>query len=185
VIDCFLNVVERNIFLSREINLRYSDHIDYLVSSLVYLGSHSYYWARSPSNLAKELSLDAARLQEVFDGFPGLYRRSVRLSETGERYYAVQARYAQREGGDTADPDQISYIAPLSSERLQLVINFVTQSAEAERAGRRAWITNSISMFAAIIAAGSAVTVAVIKDPHNAAQATSCAKLQTAPHVQR
>lgn len=166
-----------------EINLRYSDHIDYLVSSLVYLGSHSYYWARSPSNLARELSLDPSRLQMVFDGFPGLYRRSERLSEIGEHYYAVQARYAQREGGDTEDPDRISYIKPLSPERLQLIINFVTQSAEAERASRRAWVTNSISMSAAIIAAVAAVAVAVLKDPPIASMA--CAKAQAIPRIQR
>lgn len=166
--------------------MRYSDHIDYLVSSLVYLGTHSYYWARSPSNLAKELSLDPAHLQMVFDGFPGLYRRSVRLSETGEHYYAVQARYAQRDGVDTSDPDQISYIAPLSSERLELIINFVTQSADAEHASRRAWVTNSISMTAAIIAAVSALAVAVLKEPPNSGtQATACTKSQAVPHIQR
>ncbi|HEX9147334.1 MAG TPA: hypothetical protein VGA09_23915, partial [Candidatus Binatia bacterium] len=143
--------------------VRYTDHIDYLVSSLVYLSSHSYYWARSPTHLGKELSLDPDRLRLIFDAFPGLYRRSIRKSEKDEYYYAVQARYAQREGGDTDDPDEISYIAPLSPERLKLVIDFVSQMAEAERASRRAWVTNSISMSAAIIAAVAAVTVAVLK----------------------
>ena len=143
--------------------MRYSDHIDYLVSSLVYLSSHSYYWARSPTNMATELSLDAERLRKVFDGFPGLYRRSVRTSSSGEHYYAVQARYAQREGGDIGDPEQISYIAPLPTERLKLIIDFVVHSAEAERASRRAWVVNTVSMTAAIVAATAAVTVALLK----------------------
>jgi hypothetical protein len=113
--------------------------------------------------MASELSLDAERLRKVFDGFPGLYRRSIRTSKSGEHYYAIQARYAQREGADTEDPEEISYIAPLSPERLKLLIDFVVQSAEAERASRRAWVTNTISMCAAIIAAIAAITVAVLK----------------------
>jgi hypothetical protein len=143
--------------------MRYTDHIDYLVSTIVYLSTHGFYWARSPSNMATELSLDKHRLSKVFDGFPGLYRRSVRRSSAGEHYYAVQARYAQREGGDTEDPEEISYIAPLPVERLKLLIDFVTQSAEAERTNRRAWITNTISMSAAIVAAIAAVAVALMK----------------------
>lgn len=144
--------------------MRYSEQIDYLVSSVVYLGTHSYYWARSPSNMAKELSLDETRLRNVFESFPGLYRKSKRTSSSGEHYYALQARYAQRESADTSDPEEVSYIEPLSTERLRLIIEFVQQSAEAERSGRRAWIANTISVVAAVIAAGAAVFVVVIKN---------------------
>ena len=74
-----------------------------------------------------------------------------------------RARYAQREGADTGDPEEISYIVPLPVERLKLLIDFVTQSAAAERIIRRAWITNTISMSAAIIAAIAAIAVALTK----------------------
>ena len=142
--------------------MRYSDNIDYLISSLIYLSTHTYYWARSPSNMARELSLDEERLRGVFNGFPGLFRRSQRKTENGEHFYAVQARYAQREGGGTSDPDQVSYIEPLSNERLKLLIDFVLQSAEEERAGKRATVSNSISVAAAIVAAIAAIIASII-----------------------
>ena len=52
--------------------MRYCDHIDYLMSTIVYLGTHTFYWARSPGNMATELSLDKEHLRQVFEGFPGL-----------------------------------------------------------------------------------------------------------------
>jgi len=143
--------------------MRYSDQIDYIVSSVIYLGTHPHYWARSPSSMAKELSLNEARLQRVFENFPRLYRESKRKSPTGEHYYALQARYVQREGGDTADPEEVSFIDPLTTERLKLIIDFIQRAAEAERSGRRSWITNSISVAAAIIAAAAAIFVSFIK----------------------
>jgi hypothetical protein len=113
--------------------VRYADEIDYLIASIFYLGTHTSYWARSPRALATELSLNETRLQAIFEGFPGLYRRSVRVSPHGQHYYALRARYAQREGMDTADPEEIAYINPLDKDKLQLLINFVTATAEAER----------------------------------------------------
>jgi hypothetical protein len=137
--------------------MRYSDNVDYLISSIIYLGTHGYYWARTPGNMAAELSLDERRLQEVFEGFPGIYRKSVRASKNGQHYYALQARCAQKEGDDTSDPEEVSYITPLETDKLQLLINFVTHSAEQEMATRRAWLTSGVAVAAAIIAAIGAV----------------------------
>jgi hypothetical protein len=143
--------------------MRYSDNVDYLISSIIYLGPHGYYWARTPRNMASELSLDEDRLQRVFDGFPGIYRKSVRASKNGQHYYALQARYAQKEGGDTSDPEEVSYIAPLGTDKLQLLINFVVQSAEQEIATRRARLTSGVAIVAAIIAAAAAVVAALLR----------------------
>lgn len=143
--------------------MRYKDNIDYLVASIIYLGTHKFYWARSPKNLASELSVDEQKLQAVFESFPGLFRKSKRSAGNGQHYYALQARYAQREGGDTADPEEVSYIAPLDTAKLKMLTDFVLQSAEAERTSRRAGLTNAISAGAAVLAAITAVTVAVVK----------------------
>ena len=142
--------------------MRYSENIDYLISSIIYLGTHSFYWARSPSNMAQELSLSEDRLKLVFEGFPGIFRKSVRTSSGGEHFYSVQARYALREGGSTSDPEQVSYITPLSTDQLKLLIDFVQQSAEAERTGRIALISNTIAVAAAIVAAGAAIATALL-----------------------
>jgi hypothetical protein len=113
--------------------------------------------------MAVELSLDQERLRLVFDGFPAIYRRSHRRAPHGEHYYALQARYAQREGGDTRDPEEVSRIEPLDKDKLQLVLNFVAQMAEAERTSLRAWITGGVAMAAAIIAAVAALAAALLR----------------------
>jgi hypothetical protein len=113
--------------------------------------------------MASELSLDENRLRDVFTGFPGLYRKSIRTTKGGDHYFALQARYAQKEGGDTDDPEEVSYIKPLDNGKLQLLIAFVSQLADHEQTLKRALITNAISAGAAVVAAITAVTVALMK----------------------
>jgi hypothetical protein len=61
--------------------------------------------------------MDADELQKVFNSFPGLFRKSHRLAGNGQHYYALQARYAQRKGPDTADPDEPTDIKPVDAEK--------------------------------------------------------------------
>lgn len=135
----------------------YSSNIDYLVSSILYLGSHTYYWARTPSGMSSELTLDELRLQQVFDGFPGLFRKSKTRSKNGQPYYSLQARYALREGGDTSEPDKVSYIKPLETDRMELLINFVLQMAEHEKSDARNSATNWVAVIAAVVSALAAL----------------------------
>jgi hypothetical protein len=141
---------------------RYSESVDYLVAAIMYLGTHTYYWARTPKHMASELSLDEARLSSVFEGFPGLFRRSAKRASNRQYFYSLQARYAQREGEGTVDPEQVSYIEPLSPERLELVLNFVLQMAEQETRERHNRTTNYVAVGAAIVSAATAIIVAVI-----------------------
>ena len=104
--------------------MKYSNNLDYLLASIIYLGTHTYWWARSPKSMAAELQLNEQRLERAFEGFPGLFRKSVRTDkETGQHYFALQARYAQKEGGDIADPEQTAYIKPLSTDELTMLID--------------------------------------------------------------
>jgi hypothetical protein len=169
----------------KERMLKYKDNVDYLVSSIIYLGTHGFYWARSSSNLAAELSVDQDKLTRVFEGFPGLFRRSRRVGPNGQPYYALQARYAQREGGDVADPEEVSYIAPLTVDKLKMLTDFVLESAEAERTSRRANIANAFSTAAAVLAAATAILVALAKaDEHpSAAAGASCLSSRPAAPV--
>jgi|SRR5215471_1753587 len=138
--------------------MKYASNLDYLMASIVYLGTHTYWWARSPKSMASELQLNEERLQRVFDGFPGLFRKSVRTDrETGQHYYALQARYAQKEGGDTKDPEQTSYIKPLSKDTLTVLIEFVSKTAENELSQSRATRTNFVAIGASIISAMAAI----------------------------
>ena len=143
--------------------MKYSHNIDYLISSIIYLGTHSYYWARSPSTMASELSLDSGRLESVFDGFPGIFRKSKRLADNGQHYYALQARYAQRKGGDTEDPDKLTFISALDAKKLELLIGFVTKMADDERASFRGWVANGISVVAVLVSATAVIWAATLK----------------------
>ena len=143
--------------------MKYSKNVDYLVSSIIYLGTHSYYWARSPRALARELSLNEQKLEGVFTGFPGIFRRSHRVSDEGQHYFALQARYAQREGEDTRDPEQVSYIKPLDTEKMKMLLEFVHRMTEQEKAGRRGWFANIVSIVAVIVSASAVVIAATIK----------------------
>jgi hypothetical protein len=143
--------------------MKYSDNIDYLVSSIIYLATHTYYWARSPQALGRELSMDESKLQSIFDGFPGIFRRSLRLAPHGQHYYALQARYAQRKGGDTDDPEEVSYIAPLNGEKMGMLLNFILNMAEHERAAVRGWTANAVSIVAVIVSASAVILAATLK----------------------
>jgi hypothetical protein len=143
--------------------MKYADRVDYLVSSIIYLGTHTYYWARSPDALARELSMDASQLEEMFDVFPGLFRKSHRLAPNGQHYYALQARYAQREGKDTVDPEETSYIAPLDVEKIKMLLDFVIKLSQEERVHLRGWVANAISVIAVIISASAVVYAATLK----------------------
>ena len=119
--------------------MRYCDNIDYLTSSIIYVGTDEYYWARTPVALAAELSLDEGRLKTVFDGFPGLFRKSARVGSNGQHFYSLQARYSQRKGGDTRDPDQISEIRPIDTEKVKLLLDFVLTMTEHEKNDSRTY----------------------------------------------
>jgi hypothetical protein len=150
--------------------MRYKDNVDYLFASIMYLGTHSFWWARSPQAMARELQLDEARLQRVFDAFPGIYRKSYRTNpETHQHFYSLQARYAQREGGDVDDPEQESCVKPLAPDKLEVVVNFVLKMAEQEAKdddrllGRTSSLrTNIVAACAAILSAFAAIAVATI-----------------------
>lgn len=140
--------------------MKYSDNIDYLISSILYLGTHKSYWSRTPHGLAAELSLDEARLLLVFDSFPSIFRKSAKPGDHNQHYYSLQARYAQREDSDTNEPERI---APLDTEKLNLLFDFVLKMTEHERTDARARLTSWIAVGAAVVSAGAAIVVGVMK----------------------
>ncbi len=142
---------------------KYSNDIDYLMAAVLYLGSQNFFWARTPRHMASELSLGEDKLQRVFDGYPGIFRKSAKPSKNGQHFYSLQARYAQREGGDTAEPEQISHIAPLSDDRIKLLVDFVRTSASEEvESSRRLWAI-WVAACAAVVSAATAILVAILK----------------------
>ncbi len=142
-------------------SLSYSKNIDYLVSSILYLGSHTFYWARTPSSMSAELSMDESKLLAVLEGFPGLFRKSRSTASNGQPYFSLQARYALREGGDTSEPDKISCIEPLGTDRMELLIEFVLKMAEHEKTDARSFVTNWIAVGAAVLSSIAAISAVI------------------------
>jgi hypothetical protein len=155
---------------SHRIKTRYSDSIDYLVATIIYLGTNDTWWARTPKTMADELQLKEHALKMVYEDFPGLFRKSARVSqENGQSHYSLQARYARRQGPDFSEPDETTHIAPLDLDQLNLLLEFVAKQPDREltrlaqeqsnRAGLR---TNFVAAGAAIIAALAAIAGALI-----------------------
>lgn len=142
--------------------MKYAQNIDYLVSAILYLGTHSWYWARTPTNMAKELSLSPDKLRQVLESFPSVFRKSTKPSGNGEHFYSLQARYALREGEDTNEPDEVSYIKPLETGQVEMLLNFVVKMVEYEKSDTRARWSSWIAVGAAIVSAGAAIIVAVV-----------------------
>jgi hypothetical protein len=147
--------------LFRRRHALYKRHIDYLLASVVYLGTNNKFWSRSPSKLAAELSLDKAKLIAVFEAFPGLFRKSKQLFE-GEYPYSLQARYALTEGKDEEGKD---WHPPLTPEKLRLLYDFIQKSADEERAGLRSAIGYGLTAMAAVASALAAIYAASLKSP--------------------
>jgi len=141
--------------------MRYADHEEYLMAAIYYLGTEGYWWARTPQEMARELSLDETKLLAVFQSFPGIFRKSLMPAKSGQHMYSLQARYAQRDQKDKPD-QRISYIPPLANDDIRLLHEFVLKSAEAEKARGLALITNGIAAAAAVVSAGTAILVAYL-----------------------
>jgi hypothetical protein len=141
--------------------MKYSDNVDYLVASVIYLATQRGWWARTPSAMAGELSLDENKLLTVFEGFPGLFRKSTRPSSNGQHYYSLQARYAQRDSYDVRE--EVTDIPPLDTDKIRLIYDFILKSADDERTGRRWLLGNGIAVTAAVISALTAVLVAYLR----------------------
>ncbi|MEA3044370.1 MAG: hypothetical protein QOH47_2208 [Sphingomonadales bacterium] len=149
--------------------MRYSEHIDYLQATVVYLATQPRYWGRRATHLALELSLDEARLRQVLQGFPGIFRRSPEPGADGEYYYALQARYALRM--DFKRKEYRQPIPPLPPDMIKLIYDFVLRSADDERSRGRLLVSNSIAVTAAIVSAFTAIYVATVREAGTATPA--------------
>lgn len=147
---------------------RYSDNFDNLVALITHLSSTSYK-SRTPSNIAKSLSLDSSKVQATLEEFTAFFRKSKKASEIGEHYFTVHLRYARRK-----QEDQDSEVSkPLEPEELSSLINLVTHMVSQEQETSRLYldlkeryrglfVTNIATMIAAGIAALGAITSAIL-----------------------
>lgn len=143
---------------------RYSDNFDNLVALITHLSSTSHK-SRTPSNIAKSLSLDSSEVLKTLEDFTAFFRKSKKVSEeNGEHYYTVHLRYARRK----QEKKEGVVSKPLEPEELSSLINLVTHMVSQEQETSRLYLdlkqryrnlfwSNIVTVIAAIIAAVAAV----------------------------
>jgi hypothetical protein len=138
------------------------DDIDYLVPLISYLGSNPYWWARTAPSLAQELSLDPLRVQQLFERYPMIFRKSRYIEESKADSYALQWRYAQRSTGDLEQPTEVSHFPVLQESQVISLIDFLVRISNVETVFRSSRRTGYVSVGSAIVAAIAAICAAFL-----------------------
>jgi transcriptional antiterminator len=128
---------------------KYVDHFDTLVALVSYMALMDH-TSRTPSLLSKYLSLKEIEVEFVLKNFKGLFRESISTaSNSDEKFYCLQIRYATRHAGD--NDDEVETI-PLKAEYLNTLLEFVSKMVDIEKTTERQAISNLITLIAAVIA---------------------------------
>jgi len=134
--------------------VNYSDHFDTLVALVSHMALMDYL-SRTPSNLAKFLSLEYEEVNFVLKNFKGLFRESINpVSNSGkeEKYYCLQIRYATRQTRKGEEDDIEEKAAELRAEYLTALLEFISKMVDIERAGERQISANRFTLGASILA---------------------------------
>lgn len=160
---------------------RYSDHLDMLLALISYLAL-TQWRSRSPNALATELCLPEEQIVSVLDGFPGLFRKNPEPHPTavGEQpSYTLYARYARRrlreidaagsrvpranELVSAPEPAQDGAGEELDADFLQMLLDFVSDQARAERESTQSRLAQRWLLLGVVVAASASVVAAIIQ----------------------
>lgn len=143
-------------------NKKYSSYFDTLVALVSHMALMDYL-SRTPSSLAKFLSLDFAEVEFVLKNFRGLFRESinsVKVSDKEEKYYCLQIRYAIR----STQEDGIEVrTAQLKAEYLTSLLEFISKMVDIEKAGERQISSNWITFIASVLALIASIIAIIVK----------------------
>lgn len=138
---------------------KYSDHFETIVALISHMALMNF-TSRTPSMLAKYLSLDEGEVNFVLQNFKGIFRESIKSSqERNEKFYCLQIRYATRKQEE--DNDEGDFIQ-LKAEYLNTLLDFVAKMVETEKASTRQASYNLTTIMASIIALIASIATAVI-----------------------
>jgi hypothetical protein len=126
-------------------------------------GVASVWWARSAPSLGTELSLNPERVQEVFDRYPMIFRKSLYIEESKAHSYALQMRYARRKDGDIDHPPKVSHFPVLSEAQVISLIDFLVRISSLENTVGASQRGMYVAVLAAIVSAATAIAVAILK----------------------
>lgn len=135
----------------------YSRHLETLMAVVTHLAVHK--WSiRQPRGIAKDLSIDEADVRDVLDTFKGLFRRSIKTSDDhGAPFYSLHLRFARQGSDENQQQDK----APLESEYLIPLLEFISENAREERKNvmglKIAMLTAGLSLIASLITLAIAI----------------------------
>jgi hypothetical protein len=138
------------------------EDIEYLVPLISYLGSNPVWWARSAPSLAGELALDTGRVQQIFERYPMIFRKSRYQDDEKACAYALQMRYAQRKDTKINEPPKISAFPTLTESQVITLIEFLVKVSTLETGVRSATRSAYVAIAAAVLSAVTAIVVAVL-----------------------
>ena len=109
--------------------------------------------------------MDEQAVQETFDSFPGLFRKSRAVAANGQPFYTLHARYAMRGDDDAETADTPS----LRADVLEVLLHTIATRAQSEQASQEfeRQLTETrkaarLSAAAAVVAAALALVAAII-----------------------
>jgi hypothetical protein len=138
------------------------DDIDCLVPLITYLGANPYWWARSAPSIGIELGLNPEHVQNIFERYPMIFRKSKYIKEEKSHSYALQMRYAQRADGKTDELSEVSYFPVLSEAQIISLIEFLVKISNLGVTMNSMKKTTIISVIASVASATTAIIVAFI-----------------------
>ena len=117
--------------------------------------------SKSASKLAENLSLDKITITDAFTNYPELFVEVGNSTKyKGEKTYTLHLRYALRWTDKNAEGEEVR--KPIEAEHLSALLTFIDNQAAQENATSRQRIVNFISVGAAIVAALSAISAALM-----------------------
>ena len=142
-----------------------------LCALITHLGTHEKWQARSPSEIAGSLAMDASEVERVLGAYPCFFRESTNRNNQGERLFTVHLRYARRH----TDPVTGAHVSlPMTPEEIGPVIETLMQmvsiesqeslfARELRQSNRRLMVTTSVALIAAVLSATATIIVSLLK----------------------
>ncbi len=138
-------------------NPKYSEHQETLIALVTHL-SMTDWSARTPTNLAKALSIESSEITKVLDEFKGLFRKSKKKSKKNDdHFYTLQIRHAMQWLDESEDEGEDDKKPPLETEILTKLLDFVISKSAEERANKISSIAPWVALFGTLIVAGLAI----------------------------
>ena len=144
----------------------YSIDIEIILALVSYLGLTNKQ-KRTPAKIAKHVGIEEARIVEVLERYPGLFRRSHKTSDEDEHFFSLQVRHASRHLEDDDEPS-----SPLGADYFSSLVQYTLERKRSEeeqenllaeiRAGQRQTRQTTLAALLASGVAAASATIAAI-----------------------